>query len=462
MNNIATIILAAGFGKRMKSRVAKVLHPIAGIPMILYPVKVAEEISSERTVVVIGHQADKVRDVLSGKDVDIVHQAEQKGTADAVKAGMDAISGCKGMSLILCGDVPLITSETISDLIAAHEKEHASVMVLTTCVEDPSGYGRVVRNSDGSLLRIVEERDADNEIRAIKEVNTGIYVFDSGFLSDIIYEIRSENAQKEFYLTDSIEIGIKKGLRVSAYKTGKTEEVIGINSRIELARAEEFMRRRINNGHMLNGVTLINPEIIYIDMGVSIGQDVTIYPGTIIQGDTTIGESCTIYSNNRIADSRIGSGVTIKDSCVIEGSAIGDGSQVGPFAHLRPGSILGKNVRIGNYVELKKAVVGDGSKANHLTYLGDAEIGSGVNIGAGTITCNYDGWEKHKTIIGDNVFVGSDVQFVAPVKIGDGAFIAAGSTVTKDVPPGALAISRAKQENREGWVEQRRKKKSRK
>ena len=457
MDNIATIILAAGFGKRMKSRVAKVLHPVAGIPMILYPVKVAEEISSERTVVVIGHQADKVRDVLSGKDVDIVHQAEQKGTADAVKAGMDAIRGFKGMALILCGDVPLITSETISDLIAAHEKEHASVTVLTTCVEDPSGYGRVVRNSDGSLLRIVEERDADNEIRAIKEVNTGIYVFDSGFLSDVIYEIRSENAQKEFYLTDSIEIGIKKGLRVSAYKTGETEEVIGINSRIELSRVEELMRRRINNGHMLNGVTLINPEIIYIDMGVSIGQDVTIYPGTIIQGDTTIGESCTIYSNNRIVDSRIGSCVTIKDSCVIEGSAIGDGSQVGPFAHLRPGSILGKNVRIGNYVELKKAVVGDGSKANHLTYLGDAEVGSGVNIGAGTITCNYDGWEKHKTIIGNNVFVGSDVQFVAPVKIGDEAFIAAGSTVTKDVPPGALAISRAKQENRDGWVEQKKK-----
>ena len=456
--NIVTIILAAGLGKRMKSGLAKVLHPVAGKPMFLYPVRVAEEISSAKIIAVVGHQADRVLDALAGKNVEIALQAEQKGTADAVRTGMDSLKDYKGTVVILCGDVPLITSETIKHLLAVHDEEKASVTVLTTEVEDPSGYGRIVRNPDGLIARIVEDRDADESIKQIREVNTGIYAFDSRLLSSIVYEIRSENSQKEFYLTDSIEVCRKKGLRVSAYKTSGTDEVMGINSRIELARAEGIMRRRINNRYMLNGVTFVNPEAVYIDMDVSIGRDVTIYPGTVIQGNTAIGDRSIIYSNNRIVNSRIGVGVTIKDSCVVEDSVIGDGSQVGPFAHLRPGVVLGRDVRVGNYVELKKSVMGDGSKANHLTYLGDAEIGSSVNIGAGTITCNYDGQGKYKTIIGDGVFIGSDVQLVAPVKVGDGAFVAAGSTVTKDVPPGALAISRVEQENREGWVEERKKK----
>lgn len=458
-NNIVTIILAAGLGKRMKSMLAKVLHPVAGLPMILYPVKVAEEISSEKIIVVVGHQAGMVRDVLAGRNLEVVHQAEQRGTADAVRIGMEALRGYKGMVVILCGDVPLITSKTISELITTHRNKNASITVLTTEIKDPAGYGRVVRGNDGSILKIVEDRDASEEIRAINEINTGIYVFDSVFLSEVIKDITPENAQKEFYLTDSVDIGLKKELKVYAYKTRESDEVIGINSRIELAVVDRMMRNRINNRHMLNGVTLVNPESIYIDMGVTIDRDVTIYPGAIIQGNTAIGSSSIIYPNNRIVNSHIGSDVAIKDSCVIEESSIADGCQVGPFAHLRPGTILEKNVRIGNYVELKKAVVGEGSKANHLTYLGDAEIGSGVNIGAGTITCNYDGWKKHKTVIGNSVFVGSDVQFVAPVKIGDGAFIAAGSTVTKDVPSGALAISRVKQENKEGWVEERKRRK---
>lgn len=457
--NIVTIILAAGLGKRMKSGLAKVLHPVAGKPMFLYPVRVAEEISSAKIIAVVGHQADRVRDALAGRNVEIALQAEQKGTADAVRTGMDSLKDYKGTVVILCGDVPLITSETIKHLLAVHDEEKASVTVLTTEVEDPSGYGRIVRSTDGLIASIVEDRDADDSIKQIREVNTGIYVFDSSLLSQVVYEIRSENSQKEFYLTDSIEVCCKKGLRVSAYKTSGTDEVMGINSRVELARAEGIMRSRINNRYMLNGVTFINPGTTYIDMDVSIGQDVTIYPGTVMQGNTTIGDRSIIYPNNRIVNSRIGAGVTIKDSCVVEDSVIGDGSQVGPFAHLRPGSFLGKNVRIGNYVEIKKSVMGDGSKANHLTYLGDAEIGSGVNIGAGTITCNYDGQGKYKTIIGDGVFIGSDVQLVAPVKIGDGAFVAAGSTVTKDVPPGALAISRVEQENRDGWVEERKKNK---
>ena len=461
-NKIITIILAAGLGKRMKSGLAKVLHPVAGIPMILYPVKVAEEISSERIIVVVGHQADRVKDVLSGRDVEIVQQVEQKGTADAVRLAMDSLKGYKGMLVVLCGDVPLITPKTISGLISAHRDRGAIMTVLTTEVEDPSGYGRIVRSSDGSILRIVEERDADNEIKRIKEINSGTYVFDSLFLSEVLREIKSENAQREFYLTDSIETGLKKGFKVYAYKTIEREEIIGINSRNELAMADIIMRRRINNRHMLNGVTMINPDNTYVGMDVSIGQDVTIYPGATIEGNTTIGSRSVIYPNSRIVNSQIGSDVNIKDSSVIEDSRIGDGSQVGPFAHLRPGTILDKNVRIGNYVELKKAFMGEGSKANHLTYLGDAEIGSDVNIGAGTITCNYDGKKKHRTTIGDGVFVGSDVQFVAPVKIGEGAFIAAGSTVTKDVPPGSLAISRVEQKNMEGWVEKRKKRKGNK
>ncbi|MBI5192394.1 MAG: bifunctional UDP-N-acetylglucosamine diphosphorylase/glucosamine-1-phosphate N-acetyltransferase GlmU [Nitrospirae bacterium] len=455
--DIITIILAAGLGKRMKSGLAKVLHPVAGVPMILYPVKAAGEISSAKTIVVAGHQADRVKYILSDKNVEIVFQAEQKGTADAVRLAVDSMRNFKGMVVVLCGDVPLITSEIVGELLLTHKNTGASLTVLTTEVDDPSGYGRIFRGPGGSILRIVEDKDADERIKRIREINTGIYVFNSTFLSEVIGEIRSENVQKEFYLTDSIELGISKGLKVLAHKTLQHEEVMGINTKAELASAEGIMRSRINNRHLINGVIMVNPDTVYIDESVIIARDVTIYPGTFIQGNTVIGEGSVIYPNNRIVDSVIGCGVTIKDSSVIEESRVGDNAQIGPFAHLRPGTVLDKNVHIGNYVELKKAYVGEGSKANHLTYLGDTEIGSGVNIGAGTITCNYDGYKKYKTTIGNGVFVGSDVQFIAPVSIGDNALIAAGSTVTKDVPPGALAISRVEQENREGYVEKRRK-----
>src|SRR3972149_6763661 len=377
--NIATIILAAGLGKRMKSGLAKVLHPVAGRPMFLYPVTVAEGLSSEKIIVVVGHQADSVRDLLAGRNVEISLQVRQDGTADAVRAGMDSLKDYRGTVVILCGDVPLITAETVRGLLAVHEKEDASLTVLTTEVEDPSGYGRIVRSPDGSIARIVEDRDADEDIKQIREVNTGIYDFDSDLLSSVINEIRSDNSQKEFYLTDSIEVGLRKGLKVSAYKTNDSEEVMGINSRIELARADSIMRRRINNRHMLNGITFINPDNAYIDNDVSIGQDVTIYPGTVIQGKTSIGDGTIIYSNSRIVNSRIGSGVILKDSCVIEDSIIGDNSQVGPFAHLRPGCTLEKNVRIGKCLgERKSYVVRSVSTTAHID-LAEAEIGSGVN-----------------------------------------------------------------------------------
>lgn len=460
MEGVSTIILGAGLGKRMRSGLAKVLHPVAGVPMILYPVEVAKQVSSERIIVVAGFQADKVKSILPS-DVEIVHQPGPKGTADAVKLAFDALGDYRGRVIVLCGDVPLITKETVVDLISSHQRKGASITVLTTEVDDPGGYGRILRNANGDIVRIVEDADADENIKSIREINTGIYVFETGFFKSILEEITPENMQKEFYLTDTIEIGRERGIRVYAYRTERVSDVIGVNTRVDLAYAETIMKKRINERHMLNGVTMIDPEATYIERDVVIGKDVVIYPGVVLQGHSVIGETTVIYSHSRIINSRIGRGVIIRDSSIIEDSIIEDGVQIGPFARLRPGTKVDRNARIGNFVELKKVTLGEGSKANHLTYLGDAEIGRDVNIGAGTITCNYDGWVKHKTAIGDRVFIGSDVQIVAPVKIGDDTFVAAGTTVTRDVPSGALAISRTEQKNKEGWVEKRRKKKNR-
>ena len=458
MNNISFIILGAGLGKRMKSNLAKVLHPVAGIPMILYPVDVARCFHPQKIIVVIGFQADKVSSILP-PDVDTVYQAEQKGTAHAVSLAFEALDNYRGKVVVLCGDVPLITKGLIEDLLDFHKGNRAVVTVLTASVEDPSGYGRIVRDGNGDIMRIVEDSDASRDIKRIDEINTGMYIFESEFFTKIIQEVKAENRQGEFYLTDTIEIARKKGLRVCAFKTDRVEEVMGVNTRMDLACAENIMRQRINKSHMLNGVTIINPLETYIERDVRIGQDVVIYPGVFLQGDTAIGEGTVIYPHTRVINSCIGKNVIIKDSCVIEESRIDDEVQIGPFARIRPGTKINPRARIGNFVELKKVTMGEGSKANHLTYLGDAEVGKDVNIGAGTITCNYDGWDKHRTIIGNRVFVGSDVQMVAPVKIEDDVFIAAGTTVTRDVPSGSLAIGRVDQKNIEGWVHRRRKNK---
>ncbi|MBI5044174.1 MAG: bifunctional UDP-N-acetylglucosamine diphosphorylase/glucosamine-1-phosphate N-acetyltransferase GlmU [Nitrospirae bacterium] len=460
MKGISIIILAAGLGTRMKSNLVKILHPLAGMPMLAYTLDLAKSLKPEKIVAVIGHQAEKVKDTFSDYDVNWAIQKEQKGTGHAVMQAKNALNNFNDTVIVLSGDTPLLKKETISELIKSHKSKGSRVAILTTEIDNPYGYGRVIINANGKVERIVEEKDASETIKKIMLINTGIYAFDKEFLFNALSEIKPNNTQGEYYLTDIIGIAAKRGLEINAVKAKDSDEVMGINTRLELARAEKIIRKRINDRWMLNGVTIIDTETTFIDDTVEIGRDTIIYPNNFICGKTKIGEGCTIFPNSRIIDAEIGSEVKIKDSCLIEESKIGDRASVGPFAHLRPYTELGKGVKIGNFVEIKKSVLMDGAKANHLTYLGDSSIGRNVNIGAGTITCNYDGFKKHRTEIGDNVFVGSDVQFIAPVKIGKGAIVAAGTTVTEDVPADSLVISRTKQISKKGWARKKRERQS--
>ena len=456
MKGISIIIMAAGLGTRMKSNLVKILHPLAGMPMLAYTLNLAKSLRTEKIIAVIGHQADKVKDIFSEYKIGWVIQKEQKGTGHAVMQAKNTLRDFNGTVIVLSGDTPLLKKETISELIKSHKSKGNRVTILTTELNNSYGYGRVVTNANGKVERIVEEKDASDAIKKIRLINTGIYAFDKDFLFDSLSEIKPNNAQGEYYLTDVIGIAAKRGLEINAVKAGDSDEVMGVNTRLELAKAERIIRRRINERWMLSGVTIIDPETTFIDDTVEIGRDTIIYPNNFICGKSRIGEGCTIYPNSRIIDAKIGKEVKIKDSCLIEESKIGDKASIGPFAHLRPHTELGRDVKIGNFVEIKKSIVKDGAKANHLTYLGDSVIGRNVNIGAGTITCNYDGFKKHRTEIGDNVFVGSDVQFIAPVKIGKGAIVAAGTTVTEDVPADSLVISRTKQISKKGWARKKR------
>ena len=457
MKTGAAVILAAGLGKRMKSKTAKVLHPIAGRPMLTYAVERALALSVSKVVVVAGHQSERIKEVLAPYPVEIVQQPLQRGTADAVMQSKAALESVRAPILILNADTPLITERTLADFLAAHGKDKAAVTMLTAVVSNPGGYGRVLRDGKGRVKRVVEQKDATGAQLKVREINTGFYVVDPGFLFKALRSVRNENRQGEFYLTDIIEAAVRERRKVAAVRLDEnTEEILGINTREDLARAEAVVRRRIRRDHMDNGVSLLDPDTAWIDAGVTIGRDTALHPNVQIEGDTRIGEDCVIRSYNRISDCRIGSGVVILDACVLEGSVLEDGVTVGPFAHLRPGTTVRKGARIGNFVEMKKTDLGEGSKANHLSYLGDAVIGKGVNIGAGTITCNYDGYEKFQTVIEDGVFVGSDTQLVAPVRVGRGAVIGAGTTVCADVPEDALAVSRTRQENKPGWAGRRR------
>jgi bifunctional UDP-N-acetylglucosamine pyrophosphorylase/glucosamine-1-phosphate N-acetyltransferase len=353
--------------------------------------------------------------------------------------------------LILCGDVPLVKVETVRSFVDAFQSQGSELSVMTVIVENPFGYGRIVRNPEGWLEKIVEEKDATAEERLIREINTGIYCVRAPFLVEGLKEIGQENAQKEYYLTDLVEIARRKGVRCSAYQVVDPIEVMGINTRVDLAVAHDVLRQEKMNALMFSGVTVIDPRTTYIDRMVEVGRDSVLYPNCFLQGRTRIGERCVIESNAKISDSVLGNDVRILSSSVITESTIEDGVIIGPFAHLRPLNEIKKNAKIGNFVEVKKSIIGEGTKANHLTYIGDSIVGEGVNIGAGTITCNYDGFEKHQTIIGDGVFVGSNVELVAPVKVGKNSSIGAGTTITKDVPAGSLAISRVKQKNIKGW-----------
>lgn len=449
----------------MKSGLPKVLHHVAGRPMIGYAASLARKVSNGLVAIVVGHGAERVKAYLNEEKAEwdpfqIVDQAQQLGTGHAVLQAFPAISQSQGGSphhvLILNGDTPLLTEGTVSKLLAYHQAESAALTLLTASLTDPAGYGRVIRGPQGDVQRVVEDRDASPEEKAIHEINVGTYLVEQNFLGQALAQLRPQNAQGEYYLTDIIGIAVKQGKKVVGLSTADPMETTGINTRLHLAMAEKVMRQRINERHLLQGVTLMDPDRVLIDEGVNIGRDTILYPGVILEGNTQIGDSCVIQANTHMKDSVLGRSVVVQDSCVLQGALVEDEVVIGPFAHLRPGSRVQKKAKIGNFVELKQTEVGEGSKVNHLSYLGDTVIGKNVNVGAGTITCNYDGFRKERTTIEDDVFIGSDVQLIAPVTIGRGALVAAGTTVTKDIPPDALGIARVQQVNREGTAARRR------
>ncbi len=450
------VVLAAGLGTRMKSSLAKALHPLAGKPLVHHVLKAAAGCNPEKIVLVLGHQADAVKAATAGYETEIVLQAEQLGTGHAVRQAHQAIAAARGPVMILCADTPLLTTRTLQQLADLHGGKRAAVTLVTAQAHNPFGYGRVVRTRTG-IMKIVEEKDATAAQKKITEVNAGIYCFDGKFLLAALDGIDRNNAQGEYYLPDTILLARKKKMKVCALACDDPREVLGVNSRKDLSVVEAVLRERVNTAWMLAGVTIIDPATTFIGDEVTLGRDTVLYGNVRLEGKTRIGEACTIYPGCRMVDTVTGDRVTVKDCSLIEESEIASGASIGPFAHLRPHSVIGPGARIGNFVEIKKSSIGQGSKVNHLSYVGDATVGSDVNIGAGVITCNYDGFQKFPTIIEDGVFVGSDAQLVAPVRIGKGALVAAGATITHDVPADALAISRVPQSNREGFSSRRKK-----
>lgn len=450
MSKRYAVVLAAGQGTRMKSKLYKVLHPVCGKPMVEHVVDQISTLDVDKVVTIVGHGAEKVQEHLAGKS-EFVKQEEQLGTAHAVLQAKAALAEKDGVTLVVCGDTPLIEASTMEALLKYHHEKRAKATILTTVIEDPTGYGRIIRDDLGIVEKIVEHKDATEKEQRISEINTGTYCFDNKALFEALEKVSNDNVQGEYYLPDVIKILKDSDEVVAAYRMESFEESLGVNDRIALAEASKLMQRRINENHMRNGVTLVNPESTYIDINVKIGQDTVVEPGVMLRGDTVIGDDCVVTSGSEIVNSIIGERVHIRSSSIFE-SKVGDDVQIGPYAHLRPESDIHNHVKIGNYVETKKAVVGEGTKLPHFVYMGDAEIGKNVNVGCGSIAVNYDGKNKAKTIIGDDVFVGCNSNLVAPVKVGNRAFIAAGSTITKDVPDDALGIARAKQDNKIGYA----------
>ncbi|MBM4765314.1 bifunctional UDP-N-acetylglucosamine diphosphorylase/glucosamine-1-phosphate N-acetyltransferase GlmU [Bacillus sp. B15-48] len=451
MSNRYAIILAAGQGTRMKSKLYKVLHPVCGKPMVQHVIDQVKSININEIVTIVGHGAEKVKAEL-GESSRYAIQAEQLGTAHAVLQSKEMLAEMSGTTIVVCGDTPLVKSETMEKLFRHHEDTGAKATILTARAEDPTGYGRIIRSEQGFVEKIVEHKDASEAELKINEINTGTYCFDNQALFAALDDVGNDNVQGEYYLPDVIEILKKQGEIVSAYVTEHFEETMGVNDRVALAEAERIMRKRLNEMHMRNGVTLIDPANTYIGADVEIGSDTVIYPGTVLSGGTVIGNDCAIGPNSEIHDCKIGDGTVIRQSAAFD-SEIGSHVAIGPYAHIRPQSTIGDEVKIGNFVEIKKAVFGKGSKASHLSYIGDTEVGSNVNIGCGSITVNYDGKNKYLTKIEDDAFIGCNSNLVAPVTVGKGAYVAAGSTITEDVPGNGLAIARARQVNKENYTQ---------
>lgn len=446
------IILAAGQGSRMKSKKYKVLHEIAGYSMVEHVLGNVEKLAPEKVVTVVGFGAESVKAKL-GERCDYALQGEQLGTGHAVLMTKELLADAEGTTLVVCGDTPLITAETLDALFTEHEESKAKATILTAHAENPFSYGRIIRDDQGHVKRIVEEKDANESERLVQEINTGTFCFDNQALFTALEQVGNDNAQGEYYLPDVIGILQQQGEIISAYQMSEFADSIGINDRVALSVATKTMRQRINREHMVNGVTFVDADSTYIDAGVIIGNDTIIEAGVVLKGQTVIGSNCMIGAHSQIIDSEIADEVTITSSH-IEGAIVGLGSDIGPFGRLRPGAVLSENVHVGNFVEIKNAEVSEGSKIGHLSYVGDANIGKNVNVGCGTVFVNYDGKAKHRSIVGDNVFLGCQTSIVSPVTVGDGAFTAAGSTITADVPADALAIARAQQVNKEGYAKE--------
>jgi bifunctional UDP-N-acetylglucosamine pyrophosphorylase/glucosamine-1-phosphate N-acetyltransferase len=458
MHPLGVILLAAGQGTRMKSDMPKVLHSLGGKPLFLHALNTAQRLAPQRIAVVIGHGADAVKGACSENGVAWATQREQLGTGHAVLCARDAFKGFAGDVLILSGDVPLIQETTLRAMVERHRSRGAALTLLTANLDNPRGYGRILRDPQGRIAGIVEEKDASETQKNLREINAGVYVARAPFLFAALGQIKNHNQQGEYYLPDIVAVGLHQGKNIETLAAENAREILGVNTREELAFMEKNLRESINKKWMLAGVTLKDPDTTYIDEGVTIGRDTVIGPNTHLRGKTVIGARCQIDGSAFLTDADIGDEVHLRFAVVMTGCRVQRGAIIGPFAHLRPGTDLGPEVHIGNFVEAKEAKIGERTKANHLTYLGDVTIGKDTNIGAGTITCNYDGFHKYNTAIGDRVQVGSDTTLVAPISLGDDVYVATASTLRRDVPAGVLVYNPREERVREGWTEQKRKK----
>ncbi len=458
MKDVCAVILAGGGGTGMRSRQAKVLHPVLGRPMVQYPVDLCLRLGVKRVLVVVGTQAEQVKEALAGRSIEFVHQGEPRGTAHAVLQTELVLSVVEGSVLVLPGDMPLMRDETVQRLLEVRTSTRAIATILTAEVANAAGYGRILRDGHGRLRCIVEEVEATESERGVNEINSGVYCFDGSAIFEALKYVDVSRVKGEFFLPEVFRVLVEQKQLIYTVRAADPTETLGINTRAELAQATARLRQRVHERLMAAGVTLLDPAATYIDDTVTIGPDTVVYPGVVLQGATTIGAGCVLYPHCRIQDAHLDEGVTVLDGSVIVQSEIAEGCVIGPYAHLRPQSQLKAKAKVGNFCEVKKAVLGAGAKVPHLAYIGDATLGAKVNIGAGTITCNYDGFAKHETVIEDEVFVGSNTNLVAPIRVGRGAIIAAGSTITETVPPDAVAFGRAAQVTKEGRAAETRKK----